>query len=108
RRHQRPPAARGHRDGTRGPARLLRAFLPSGSVRSPCLGGCSPIRWAGDGDGRDRQHRGHPVPPGEEPNAGLAAPFQLPEMVAMTPWQSALILHLILSPNRLFWLTFWA
>ena len=46
-------------------------------------GGGSRLRWTGDRDGRDRQHRGHPVPPGEEPDAGPAAHLQLPEVAAL-------------------------
>ena len=46
-------------------------------------GGAGGLRWTGDRDGRDRQHRGHPVPPGEEPDAGLAAHLQLPEVAAL-------------------------
>ena len=77
---RRAPGARGHRH--RRP-RLFRAFL------SPCAGGpgapASPgrSRRAGDGGGRARQPRRHPVPPGEEPGDRAAADRQLPALAAL-------------------------
>ena len=65
-------------------ARLFRALLPPRHDGSRGGGGGDELRWTGDRDGRGRQHRGHAVPPGEEPDAGTAAHLQFPEVAALS------------------------
>ena len=67
---QRAPAAGGIETG---PTGLHAYFVHSFHLvprRSRDAGGGDGLRWTGDRDGGGRQHRGHAVPPGEEPDAG--------------------------------------
>ena len=70
-RGQRAPAAGGHsRPGPKGlHAYFVHSFHLAAADRARAGGG-DGLRWTGDRDGRGRQHRGHAVPPGEEPDAG--------------------------------------
>ena len=76
-------AARRHRHGPDRAARLFRALLSRGAGRSRSVGRNGRLRWAGHGHARPGQHRRHPVPPREEPDARPQADRQFPPMATL-------------------------